>query len=86
MMMSCIEPFGFGCATAWEKTTIIFAVLIYLPTIITAIGFLLGYKHRNDLSIPKFGCQEQESKQNSVNGPERGTPDGEKLSEKGDIS
>ena len=38
MVMDCIKSFGHGCATALEKTTLIFAVLIYLTTIITAIG------------------------------------------------
>ena len=37
MMMNRIKPFSHGSATAWEKTTIIFAVLIYLTTIITWI-------------------------------------------------
>ena len=85
-MRDRIKPFGHGCATAWEKTTIIFAVLIYLTTIITAIGFLLGYKPRNGLSMPKFDGQEEESKQMSIKDPTRGTPDGGELSEEGDIT
>ena len=85
-MRDRIKPFGHGCATAWEKTTIIFAVLIYLTTIITAIGFLLGYKPRNGLSMPKFDGQEEESKQTSIKDPTRGTPDGGELSEEGDIT
>ena len=52
MVMDCIKSFGHGCATALEKTTIIFAVLIYLTTIITAIGFCLVINPEMD-----FQCQ-----------------------------
>ena len=60
-----------------EWTTIIFAVLIYLTTIITAIGFLLGYKPNNNLSMPTLTCcRKEKSRKMSTNDPARGTPDG----------
>ena len=56
--------------------------MIYLTTIITAIGFLLGYKPKNGLSMPTLTCcQKEKNRKMSTKDPARGTPDGGELEE-----